>query len=79
MKLTLNLKSDTPFDFPPEGHREVLAVNTRLFLFIMAALLSANIVYANLVTHNSTTLSAGLGAASLLVGVLMTLFPRSAA
>jgi hypothetical protein len=77
MKLSLNLKSDTPFVFPPDGHRVLFRINTRFSLFFMAGLLAANVVYAALVTHNSVTFSAVMGLACLLAGVLMTLFPNN--
>jgi uncharacterized membrane protein len=77
MKFSLNLKSDTPFVFPPEGHRVLFRINARSTALVIAALLAANCVYALLVTHNSVAFSAVVGLACLLVAVLMTVFPTN--
>jgi hypothetical protein len=59
------------------GHRVLLSITTKGFLFAMAALLASIMAYGQVVSHKPMALSAALAAACLLGGILMTAFPES--
>jgi hypothetical protein len=64
-------------DIPEAGHRALLSVSTRAFLFAMAALLAVVMGYGQVVSQKPMGLTAALAAACLLGGILMTAFPDS--
>ncbi len=64
-------------DIPEVGHRVLLHVSAKAFLFAMAALLAVIMGYGQVVSHKPMALSAALAAACLLGGILMTAFPDS--
>ena len=59
------------------GHRVLLSITTKGFLFAMAALLAGIMAYGQVVSHKPMALSAALAAACLLGGILMTAVPDS--